>query len=126
LRAEKKIVFKDICHYALGELGLSPNSFYFMSFSEYLSVSYGYQVREAKHENLFRTIWVQLNNVNASKKSDLIKNPEKYWYIPLVDFKVINIPTQEEITKAYEIAKQWQNLKFEDEVNFNSVTKKII
>ena len=96
-----------------------------MSFAEYQSVSYGYQVREAKHENLFRSIWVQLNNVNASKKSDLIKNPEKYWYIPLVDLREINIPTKEEITKAYEIGKQWQNLKFEDEVYFDSVTKTI-
>lgn len=96
-----------------------------MSFAEYLSVSYGYQLRESKHENLFRTIWVQLNNVNASKKSDLIKNPEKYWQIPLIDFKEIKIPTQEEMSKAYEIAKQWQNLKFEEEANFDTVTKQI-
>jgi hypothetical protein len=96
-----------------------------MSFAEYLSVSYGHQLKEAKHENLFRSLWVQLNNVNASKKSDLIKNPEKYWNIPLIDFKEINIPSKEEMAKAYEIAKQWQNLKFEQEVSFDLVTKKI-
>ena len=112
-------------HYAIGELGLDPNSFYFMSFAEYQSVSYGYQLRESKHENLFRAIWVQLNNVNAAKKSDLIKSPEKYWRIPLIDVKKIEIPTQEEIAKAYEIAKQWQNLNFTEEVNFNTVTKTI-
>ena len=96
-----------------------------MSFAEYLSVSYGHQLRESKHENLFRTIWVQLNNVNASKKSDIIKNPEKYWEIPLIDYKEIKIPTQDEMSKAYEIAKQWQTLKFEEQANFDSVTKQI-
>lgn len=112
-------------HYAIGELGLEPNSFYFMSFAEYQSVSYGYQVRESKHENLFRSIWVQLNNVNAQKKADLIKNPEKYWRIPLIDAKEIKVPTRAEMAKAYEIAKQWQTLNFTEEANFDTVTKSI-
>ena len=112
-------------HYAIGELGLEPNSFYFMSFAEYQSVSYGYQMRESKHEQLFRSIWVQLNNVNAHKKSDIIKNPEKYWRIPLVDKKEIQVPTPEEMDKAYEIAKQWQTLNFTDEANFDTLTKRI-
>jgi hypothetical protein len=97
-----------------------------MSFAEYQSVSYGYQLRESKHENLFRSIWVQLNNVNAHKKADLIKNPEKYWRIPLLDTKQIVVPTADEIAKAYEIAKQWQNLNFTEEVNFDTVTKSIL
>jgi hypothetical protein len=96
-----------------------------MSFAEYQSVSYGYQLRESKHENLFRSIWVQLNNVNAQKKADLIKNPEKYWRIPLLDTKQIVVPTTEEIAKAYEIAKQWQNLNFTEEARFDTVTKSI-
>ena len=112
-------------HYAIGELGILPSSFYFMSFAEYQSVSYGYQLRESKHENLFRSIWVQLNNVNAQKKADLIKNPEKYWRIPLLDTKQIVVPTPEEIAKAYEIAKQWQNLNFTEEARFDTVTKSI-
>jgi hypothetical protein len=96
-----------------------------MSFAEYLSVSYGYQLKESKQENLFRTIWVQLNNVNAAKKSDLIKNPEKYWRIPLIDVKEIKVPTPTEIAEAYKIAKQWQNLNFTEEANFDTVTKQI-
>ena len=102
-----------------------PDSFYFMSFAEYQSIAYGYQVRKGKEENLFRTLWVQLNNVNVTKKSDLIKKPEKYWKIPLIDSKPIVIPTDEEKAKAYKIAKQWQNLKFEGEVNFDTITKTI-
>lgn len=112
-------------HYAIGELGLSPNSFYFMSFAEYQSVAYGFQLQESKQENLFRAIWVQLNNVNAAKKSDLIKNPEKYWRIPLIDTKEIKVPSPSEIAEAYKIAKQWQNLNFTEEANFNTVTKTI-
>jgi hypothetical protein len=96
-----------------------------MSFSEYQSIAYGYQIRQSKEENLFRTLWVQLNNVNVTKKSDLIRKPDKYWRIPLLDAKPIVIPTPEEKAKAYEIAKQWQNLKFEEEANFDIVTKTI-
>jgi hypothetical protein len=43
----------------------------------------------------------------------------------LLDKKPIVIPTPEEKAKAYEIAKQWQNLKFEEEANFDIVTKTI-
>jgi hypothetical protein len=96
-----------------------------MSFAEYQSIAYGYQMRQSKEENLFRTLWVQLNNVNVTKKSDLIRKPDKYWRIPLLDKKPIVIPTPEEKAKAYEIAKQWQNLKFEEEANFDIVTKTI-
>jgi hypothetical protein len=96
-----------------------------MSFAEYQSIAYGYQIRQSKEENLFRTLWVQLNNVNVTKKSDLIRKPDKYWRIPLLDAKPIVIPTPEEKAKAYEIAKQWQNLKFEEEANFDIVTKTI-
>jgi len=112
-------------HYAIGELGIAPNSFYFMSFSEYQSIAYGYQMRQSKEENLFRTLWVQLNNVNVTKKGDLIKKPEKYWRIPLIDAKPIKIPTPEEKAKAYEIGLIWQNLKFEEEANFDTITNKI-
>ena len=96
-----------------------------MSFAEYQSVAYGYQIRQSKEENLFRTLWVQLNNVKVTKKSDLIKKPEKYWRIPLLDGKPIVIPTPEEKAKAYEIGKQWQSLKFEEEANFDTITKTI-
>jgi hypothetical protein len=96
-----------------------------MSFAEYQSIAYGYQMRQSKEENLFRTLWVQLNNVNVTKKSDLIRKPDKYWRIPLLDAKPIVIPTPEEKAKAYEIAKQWQNLNFEEEANFDIVTKTI-
>jgi hypothetical protein len=96
-----------------------------MSFAEYQSIAYGYQMRQSKEENLFRTLWVQLNNVNVTKKSDLIRKPDKYWRIPLLDAKPIVIPTPEEKAKAYKIAKQWQNLKFEEEANFDIVTKTI-
>ena len=112
-------------HYAIGELGLEPNSFYFMSFAEYQSIAYGYQIRQSKEENLFRTIWVQLNNVNVSKKADLIKKPDKFWRIPLLDAKLVKIPTQAEKQKAYEIGLIWQNLKFEEEANFDTITNKI-
>jgi hypothetical protein len=96
-----------------------------MSFAEFQSISYGYQIRQGKEENLFRTLWVQLNNVNVTKKSDLIKKPEKYWKIPLIDSKPVAIPTQDEKAKAYEIGLQWQNLKFEEEANFDTITKTI-
>jgi hypothetical protein len=96
-----------------------------MSFAEYQSIAYGHQMRQSKEENLFRTLWVQLNNVNVTKKSDLIRKPEKYWRIPLLDGKPIVIPTAEEKAKAYEIGKQWQSLKFEEEANFDTVTKTI-
>lgn len=96
-----------------------------MSFAEYKSIAYGHQMRESKQENLFRTIWVQLNNVNVTKKSDLIRKPEKFWKIPLLDSKPIQIPTETEKQKAYEIGLQWQTLKFEEEANFDTITKKI-
>lgn len=96
-----------------------------MSFAEYQSIAYGHQMRESKQENLFRSIWVQLNNVNVTKKSDLIKKPEKYWKIPLLDSKPVKIPTQTEKQNAYEIGLQWQNLKFEEEANFDTITNKI-
>ena len=106
-------------------MGLAPDSFYFMSFAEYQSIAYGHQIRESKQENLFRSLWVQLNNVNVTKKSDLIRKPEKYWKIPLLDAKPIKIPTEAEKAKAYEIGLQWQNLKFEKEANFDTITKTI-
>lgn len=96
-----------------------------MSFAEYQSISYGYQIKKGKEEGLFRAIWVQLNNVNVTKKSDLIKKPGKYWSIPLIDQKPIKIPTQKEMDKAYEIGLQWQTLKFESEANFDTITKTI-
>lgn len=96
-----------------------------MSFAEYQSIAYGYQIRESKQENLFRALWVQLNNVNVTRKSDLIKKPEKYWKIPLLDAKPIKVPTEKEKAKAYEIGLQWQNLKFEEEANFDTITKQI-
>ncbi len=43
----------------------------------------------------------------------------------MLDAKPIVIPTPEEKAKAYEIAKQWQNLKFEEEANFDTITKTI-
>jgi hypothetical protein len=92
-----------------------------MSFAEYQSIAYGRQLKEAKNENLFRSIWVQLNNVNVSKKSDLIKNPEKYWGIPLLDIKEIKIPTEQEKANAYELGKKWQNINFTEEVQFDSL-----
>jgi len=96
-----------------------------MSFAEYQSIAYGYQMRQSKEENLFRTLWVQMNNVNVSKKSDLIRKPDKYWKIPLLDAKPVVIPTEEEKQRAYQIGLQWQNLKFEEEANFDIVTKTI-
>jgi hypothetical protein len=96
-----------------------------MSFAEYQSIAYGHQMRESKQENLFRSIWVQLNNVNVTRKSDLIKKPEKYWKIPLLDSKPVKIPTQGEKEKAYEIGLQWQNLKFEEQAIFDTLTNKI-
>jgi hypothetical protein len=96
-----------------------------MSFAEYQSIAYGYQLRQSKEENLFRTIWVQLNNVNVSKKADIIRKPDKYWRIPLLDTKPVNIPTEAEKAKAYEIGLQWQTLKFEEEANFDTITNKI-
>ena len=96
-----------------------------MSFAEYQSIAYGYQIRESKQENLFRALWVQMNNVNVTRKSDLIKKPEKYWKIPLLDAKPIKVPTEKEKAKAYEIGLQWQNLKFEEEANFDTITKQI-
>jgi hypothetical protein len=96
-----------------------------MSFSEYQSIAYGYQMRQSKEENLFRAIWVQLANVNVTRKADIIRKPEKYWKIPLIDGKPIVIPTAEEKAKAYEIGLKWQNLKFEEEANFDIVTKTI-
>jgi len=102
-----------------------PDSFYFMSFAEYQSIAYGHQMRESKQENLFRSIWVQLNNVNVTKKSDLIRKPEKFWKIPLLDAKPVHIPTQAEKQKAYEIGLTWQNLKFEEEAIFDTITKTI-
>ena len=82
-------------------------------------------MRESKQENLFRSIWVQLNNVNVTKKSDLIRKPEKFWKIPLLDAKPVKIPTKAEVAKAYEIGLQWQTLKFEEEANFDTITNKI-
>jgi len=96
-----------------------------MSFAEYQSIAYGHQMRESKQENLFRSIWVQLNNVNVTKKSDLIRKPEKFWKIPLLDAKPVHIPTQAEKQKAYEIGLTWQNLKFEEEAIFDTITKTI-
>jgi hypothetical protein len=68
---------------------------------------------------------VQLNNVNVTKKGDLIRKPEKYWRIPLIDAKPIVIPTAEEKAKAYEIGLTWQNLKFEEQASFDTITNKI-
>lgn len=68
---------------------------------------------------------MQLNNVNVTKKGDLIRKPEKYWKIPLLDAKPVHIPTPDEKLKAYEIGLQWQNLKFEEEAIFDTITKKI-
>lgn len=102
-----------------------PDFFYFMSFAEYQSIAYGHQMRESKQENLFRSIWVQLNNVNVTRKGDLIRKPEKYWKIPLLDAKPVKIPTPEEKQKAYEIGLTWQNLKFEEEAIFDTLTNKI-
>lgn len=82
-------------------------------------------MREAKNDNLFRSLWVQLNNVNVSKKSDIIKKPEKYWRIPLLDGKPIKLPTEEEKAKAYELGLMWQNLNFDEEANFDTITNKI-
>ena len=96
-----------------------------MSFAEYQSIAYGHQMRESKQENLFRSIWVQLNNVNVTKKGDLIRKPEKFWKIPLLDAKPVKIPTNAEVAKAYEIGLQWQTLKFEEEANFDTITNKI-
>jgi hypothetical protein len=96
-----------------------------MSFSEYQSIAYGYQMRQSKEENLFRAIWVQLANVNVTRKADIIRKPEKYWKIPLIDGKPIVIPTAEEKAKAYEIGLKWQNLKFEEEASFDTITNKI-
>ena len=96
-----------------------------MSFAEYQSIANGHQIKQSKQENLFRTLWVQLNNVNVTKKSDLIRKPEKFWKIPLLDAKPVNIPTQAEKEKAYEIGLQWQNLKFEEEAIFDTLTNKI-
>lgn len=96
-----------------------------MSFAEYQSIAHGHQIRESKQEALFRAVWVQLNNVNVSKKSDLIKKPEKFWRIPLLDGKPIKAPTEAEKARAYEIGLQWQNLKFEEEANFDTITNKI-
>jgi hypothetical protein len=96
-----------------------------MSFAEYQSIAYGHQMRESKQENLFRSIWVQLNNVNVTKKGDLIRKPEKFWKIPLLDAKPVKIPTKAEVAKAYEIGLQWQTLKFEEEANFDTITNKI-
>jgi hypothetical protein len=96
-----------------------------MSFAEYQSIAYGHQIRQSKEENLFRTLWVQLNNVNVTKKADLIRKPEKFWRIPLLDAKPIVIPTAEEKAKAYEIGVTWQNLKFEEQASFDTITNKI-
>jgi hypothetical protein len=96
-----------------------------MSFAEYQSIAYGHQIRQSKEENLFRTLWVQLNNVNVTKKADLIRKPEKFWRIPLLDAKPIVIPTAEEKAKAYEIGLTWQNLKFEEQASFDTITNKI-
>jgi hypothetical protein len=96
-----------------------------MSFAEYQSIAYGHQMRESKQENLFRSLWVQLNNVNVTKKGDLIRKPEKFWKIPLLDAKPVKIPTKAEVAKAYEIGLQWQTLKFEEEANFDTITNKI-
>jgi hypothetical protein len=96
-----------------------------MSFAEYQSIAYGHQIRQSKEENLFRTLWVQLNNVNVTKKADLIRKPEKFWRIPLLDAKPIVIPTAEEKVKAYEIGLTWQNLKFEEQASFDTITNKI-
>ena len=96
-----------------------------MSFAEYQSIAYGHQIKQSKQENLFRTLWVQLNNVNVTKKSDLIRKPEKFWKIPLLDAKPVKIPTQAEKEKAYEIGLQWQNLKFEEEAIFDTITNKL-
>ena len=68
---------------------------------------------------------MQLNNVNVTKKGDLIRKPEKYWRIPLIDAKPIVIPTAEEKAKAYEIGLTWQNLKFEEQASFDTITNKI-
>jgi hypothetical protein len=35
------------------------------------------------------------------------------------------IPTEEEKQRAYQIGLQWQNLKFEEEANFDTITKTI-
>jgi len=94
-----------------------------MSFAEYQSIAYGHQIRQSKEENLFRSLWVQLNNVNVTKKADIIRKPEKFWKIPLLDAKPIKAPTEAEKAKAYEIGLQWQNLKFETEANFDTITK---
>lgn len=96
-----------------------------MSFAEYQSIAYGHQIRQSKEENLFRSLWVQLNNVNVTKKADIIRKPEKFWKIPLLDVKPIKAPTEAEKAKAYEIGLQWQNLKFEEEAIFDTITKKI-
>ena len=96
-----------------------------MSFAEYQSIAYGHQIRQSKEENLFRTLWVQLNNVNVTKKADLIRKPEKFWRIPLLDAKPLVIPTAEEKAKAYEIGLTWQNLKFEEQASFDTITNKI-
>lgn len=96
-----------------------------MSYSEYQSIVYGYNVRKSQDEVLFRSLWVQMNNVNAIKKSQVISKPEKYWHIPLADYKPIKVPTKEEKEKAYELAKQWQNLNFEEEAKFDSISKTI-
>ncbi len=82
-------------------------------------------MRESKQENLFRSIWVQLNNVNVTRKGDLIRKPEKFWKIPLLDGKPVKIPTREEKQKAYEIGLTWQNLKFEEQAIFDTLTNKI-
>lgn len=96
-----------------------------MSFAEYQSIAYGYQLRQSKEENLFRSLWVQLNNVNVTKKSDLIRKPEKYWRIPLLDSKPIKIPNEQEKAKAYELGLKWQSLNFTEEANFDTITNKI-
>lgn len=68
---------------------------------------------------------MQLNNVNVTRKGDLIRKPEKFWKIPLLDDKPVKIPTTEEKQKAYEIGLTWQNLKFEEEAIFDTLTNKI-
>jgi hypothetical protein len=82
-------------------------------------------MRKSKEENLFRSIWVQLANVNVTRKEQIIRKPEKYWKIPLLDAKPVVIPTEEEKQRAYQIGLQWQNLKFEEEANFDTITKTI-
>lgn len=83
-RAKKNELTKwsDVLRYCIGEVGLKPDEFWSMTFSEVEFACHGYEVRLARTLQLERYMAVILYNANRGKGVIPIRDPAKI--MPLI------------------------------------------